>query len=136
MTGFRVTLACFFGALLPLAAAPLDFARDIRPLLSDACYNCHGPDAKARKGDLRLDDRAAALGAGVLADGEMLRRLTSTDPDERMPPPESNRVLNDENRTKLKQWLEAGAAWPSARGSFVFIRTANKRSRSSDCCFK
>ena len=100
MTGFRVTLACFFGALLPLAASPLDFARDIRPLLSDACYNCHGPDAKARKGNLRLDDRAAALGAGVLADGEMLRRLTSTDPDERMPSPESNRVLSDENRTK------------------------------------
>ena len=121
MTGFRVTLACFFGALLPSAAAPLDFARDIRPLLSDACYNCHGPDAKARKGDLRLDDRAAALGAGVLADGEMLRRLTSTDPDERMPPPESNRVLSDENRTKLKQWLEAGAAWPSDHRHWAFV---------------
>lgn len=121
MTGFRVTLACFFGALLPLAAAPLDFARDIRPLLSDACYNCHGPDAKARKGDLRLDDRATALGAGVLAGGEMLRRLTSTDPDERMPPPESNRVLSDENRTKLKQWLEAGAAWPSDHRHWAFV---------------
>ena len=121
MTGFRVTLACFFGALLPLAASPLDFARDIRPLLSDACYNCHGPDAKARKGNLRLDDRAAALGAGVLADGEMLRRLTSTDPDERMPPPESNRVLSDENRTKLTQWLEAGAAWPSDDRHWAFV---------------
>ena len=121
MTGFRVTLACFFGALLPLAASPLDFARDIRPLLSDACYNCHGPDAKAREGNLRLDDRAAALGAGVLADGEMLRRLTSTDPDERMPPPESNRVLSDENRTKLTQWLEAGAAWPSDDRHWAFV---------------
>ena len=121
MTGLRVTLACFFGALLPLPAAPLDFARDIRPLLSDACYNCHGPDAKARKGDLRLDDRAAALGAGVLAAGEMLSRLTSTDPEERMPPPESNRVLSDENRAKLAQWLEAGAAWPSDDRHWAFV---------------
>ena len=55
-----------------LTATPLDFARDIRPVLSDACYNCHGPDAKARKAKLRLDDRAAALESGVFDEDEML----------------------------------------------------------------
>ena len=66
-------------------------------MLSDACYNCHGPDGKARKGKLRLDDRVGALESGVLADGEMLKRLTSTDPDLQMPPPDSNRNLSDED---------------------------------------
>ncbi len=101
---------CLFAGLLSSTAAPLEFARDIRPLLSDACYNCHGPDAKARKASLRLDDRPAAHNAGVLTDGEMLLRLTTTDPDKRMPPPESNRTLTGEQRAKLAQWLRAGAA--------------------------
>lgn len=74
---------CLFAGLLSSTAAPLEFARDIRPLLSDACYNCHGPDAKARKASLRLDDRPAAHNAGV---------------------------LTGEQRAKLAQWLRAGAA--------------------------
>ena len=91
----------------------VDFARDIRPLLSDNCFACHGPDAKVRKAKLRLHDRAATLEAGVIADGEMLRRLTSDDPDERMPPVDSNRPLRDADRAKLVEWLRDGAAWPS-----------------------
>ena len=58
-------------------AQELDFGRDIRPLLSDSCFNCHGPDAKARKGKLHLGSRDAVLKSGVLGDGEMLRRLKS-----------------------------------------------------------
>ena len=112
---------CLFVGLLSSTAAPLDFARDIRPLLSDACYKCHGPDAKARKAGLRLDDRAAAHDSGVLTNGEMLRRLTTTDPDERMPPPESNLTLTDEQRAKLAQWLRAGAAWPSDDRHWAFV---------------
>ena len=99
----------------------LDFARDIRPVLSDACYHCHGPDAKVRKAKLRLHDRAAALEAGVIADGEMLRRLTSDDPDERMPPMDSNRPLRDADRAKLVEWLRAGAAWPSDDRHWAFV---------------
>ena len=101
--------------------AEVDFARDIRPVLSDACYHCHGPDAKVRKAKLRLHDRAATLEAGVLTDGEMLRRLTSDDPDERMPPADSNRPLRDEDRAKLVQWLRAGAAWPSDDRHWAFV---------------
>ena len=102
-------------------AAELDFAHDIRPVLSDACYHCHGPDAKVRKAKLRLDDRAAALEAAVIADGEMLRRLTSDDPEERMPPTDSNRPLRDTDRAKLVQWLRAGAAWPSDDRHWAFV---------------
>ncbi len=102
-------------------AAELDFARDIRPVLSDKCYNCHGPDKKARKAKLRLHDRAAVMEAGVLSDGEMLARLTSDDPDERMPPAKSNRVLSDEDRAKLIRWLKAGAQWPEDDRHWAFV---------------
>ncbi len=86
-----------------LQAEDLSFTKDIRPLLSDACFHCHGPDSKARKATLRLDDRAAAFKAGVLTNGEMIERLLSHDPDERMPPPESKRVLRSKDRAKLVQ---------------------------------
>ena len=99
----------------------LDFARDIRPVLSDACYHCHGPDAKVRKAKLRLHDRAAALETSVLTNGEMLRRLTSDDPDERMPPVDSNRPMRDADRAKLVEWLRAGAAWPSDDRHWAFV---------------
>ena len=102
-------------------AAPLDFARDIRPVLSDACYNCHGPDGKARKGKLELHDRAGAMKSGVLNDGEMLARLTSDDPDEQMPPPDSNRNLSAADRAKLVQWLKAGAVWPEDDRHWAFV---------------
>ena len=104
-----------------LAAEPLDYGRDIRPILSDACYNCHGPDGKARKGNLRLDDRDAVLKTGVIAEGEMLKRLTSTDPDVQMPPPDSNRNLSAADRSKLAQWLKAGAAWPKDDRHWAFV---------------
>ncbi|MEE3285235.1 MAG: PSD1 and planctomycete cytochrome C domain-containing protein, partial [Planctomycetota bacterium] len=93
-------------------ADDLDFARDIRPLLSDACYNCHGPDAKARQADLRLDQRAATLESRVLSSGKMLARLTSNDPDTRMPPADSIRVLQPRDRATLVKWLKSGAPWP------------------------
>ena len=102
-------------------AAPLNYARDIRPILSDACYNCHGPDKKARKAKLRLDNRLAAMESGVFSDGEMMARLTSNDPEVRMPPPDSNRVLSDEDRSKLVQWLKAGAEWPKDDRHWAFV---------------
>ena len=102
-------------------AEEIDFAREIRPVLSDACYNCHGPDAKAREGDLRLDDRAAVLKAEVLASGEMLQRLVSDDPDVRMPPPDSTRELNPANRAKLIKWLKTGSPWPENDQHWAFV---------------
>ena len=123
MRGFNYHMLCAFLSLgtLSLKAAKVDFARDIRPVLSDACYNCHGPDKKARKAKLRLDDRKTAVESGVFSDGEMLARLTSTDPDERMPPPDSNRVLNPADRAKLVSWLKAGGDWPEDDRHWAFV---------------
>ncbi len=76
----------------------VDFARDIRPLLSDNCFACHGPDAKQRKADLRLDTREGALvyidGTSAVVPGkpsesELVRRVTTDDEDDLMPPPDS-----------------------------------------------
>jgi len=83
-------------------AAGIDFNRDIRPVLSENCFQCHGPDAAKRKADLRLDTREGATQSrdGVqavdpadLAKSELLARITATDPDTRMPPPEANSRL-------------------------------------------
>ena len=102
-------------------ADELDFGRDIRPVLSDSCYNCHGPDAKARQADLRLDNRAAAFNSKVLSNGEMVRRLTSLDPDIRMPPSDSGRVLSPSNRARVVEWIKAGAVWPEDDRHWAFV---------------
>ncbi len=102
-------------------ADDVDFARDIRPVLSDACYTCHGPDAEARATELRLDHRDSALKSDVFSSGEMLSRLISTDPDERMPPIGSKRVLTGSDRAKLVKWLETGAQWPEDDRHWAFI---------------
>jgi mono/diheme cytochrome c family protein len=101
-------------------AANVDFARDIRPILSNACFSCHGPDNDARQAELRLDVRAGIHGTadepgpvvpGDLDASELIRRINSDDPDERMPPPESNKHLSDAQIELLQQWVVAGAPW-------------------------
>jgi hypothetical protein len=104
-----------------LQAEELSFSKDVRPLLSDACFHCHGPDSKARKAKLRLDDRTSAIKAGILTNGEMIERLLSKDPEERMPPPESKRILRPKDRAKLVQWLKAGADWPEDDRHWAFV---------------
>src|SRR6266566_4337095 len=82
----------------PPAAGKLDYNFQIRPLLADRCFVCHGPDANKRKAKLRLDTRDGALGAGVLVPGkpdqsELIQRISATDA-QRMPPRKSNLSLN------------------------------------------
>ncbi len=97
---------------------PVVFNRDVLPILSDHCFRCHGPDARARKGDLRLDTEKEALRAGdpVIVPGhagksELIRRITSTDPDEVMPPARSNRKLTAGQVELLRRWIDEGAKW-------------------------
>ena len=95
---------------------PLDFNRDIRPLLAENCFYCHGQDGQKREADLRLDDRAAALAAGAIVPGDagastLLERIHSTDPDVLMPPPTSNRRLAEEQKQLLDRWIKEGAEY-------------------------
>jgi hypothetical protein len=109
---------------LPLAAAEsVHFNRDVRPILSDKCFHCHGPDEAGRKGKLRLDTREGAtrvrndvapIVPGRAADSEVILRVSSAEADEVMPPPESKlgRLSADEIET-LKRWIAEGATYQS-----------------------
>lgn len=96
------------------AEAPVDFNREVRPILSDRCFVCHGTDAATRKGDLRLDDRAAALGVllpGKTGHSEVVDRIFSDDVDDVMPPPESNLSLSADEKEVLRRWIAEGAEY-------------------------
>ena len=109
--------------------APVEFNTDIRPLLSDNCFACHGPDEEGRKSGLRLDIREHALRpakSGQVAvvpgqpdDSELVRRIFSTDPDERMPPPSSNKQLDAAQKKRLKRWIAEGAEY-QPHWAFIF----------------
>ncbi|MDG2124640.1 MAG: hypothetical protein P8J87_13130, partial [Verrucomicrobiales bacterium] len=106
-------------AVAAVAAEPLQFNRDIRPILSEHCFACHGFDEKERKAKLRLDlpegalatneDGEAAIVAGNLDASLAWERIVSTDPDEVMPPPKSHKELDDGKKAILKRWIEEGA---------------------------
>ena len=104
------------------AAEPkVSYQRDIQPLLSDACYQCHGPDAQSRKASLRLDQRDAAIhpaesGKPAIVPGqpeqsELVRRILSNDAGEQMPPPDARRQLSNLERQRLQDWIAGGAAF-------------------------
>ena len=116
--------ACFGLAVAASGAEPagkVDFNFQVRPILSDKCFNCHGPDARQRKAGLRLDTKAGAFGinksggraivAGHLDDSDLTARITATDQSQRMPPRSLGRSLSTEEIDLLKQWIEQGAVW-------------------------
>lgn len=110
-----------------MAAGKLQFNRDVRPILSDKCFHCHGPDSKKREGDLRLDERAAAVKEGHIAPGQpekslILKRIQSHDPDDMMPPPESKLgSLSPAEIKTLTQWIQEGAEY-EAHWSFISLK--------------
>ncbi|RCS53979.1 DUF1553 domain-containing protein [Bremerella cremea] len=97
------------------AEEPIDFATQIRPLLSDRCFHCHGPDADGREADLRLDEEESAHEASIVpgdpANSELFARISSTDPSDRMPPADSNRSLSAEEIELIRQWIAQGAKY-------------------------
>ncbi|NBV53664.1 MAG: hypothetical protein EBR83_09155, partial [Verrucomicrobia bacterium] len=104
------------------ADATVDFNRQVRPILSDRCYGCHGPDAnKGRKAGLRLDELAGAtkklksgdiaVVPGDLEKSSMVQRILSVDPEEIMPPPELHRPLSATEKDVLKRWIKQGAKY-------------------------
>lgn len=101
-------------------AEPIEFNRDIRPILSDRCFTCHGPDSKNRLTKLRFDTEAGAkqdlngrraVVAGDPATSEMYRRITASKPGLRMPPASSGPPLTEAQVGKILRWIEQGAKW-------------------------
>ena len=95
---------------------PVEYNRDIRPILSENCFFCHGPDKGNRKADLRLDDRATALvmkaiTPRLLEESELVARIVSDDEMELMPPPDSTKKLTDDQKELLKRWIAEGAEY-------------------------
>src|SRR5919109_414506 len=114
------TLRCFASGFLLVAILFLNVAaklpdkisynRDIRPVLSDNCFFCHGPDQNKRKGKLRLDQREEALAKKAIVPGkpdesELINRIFATDPEDQMPPPESHKKLTPEQKELFRRWV-------------------------------
>src|SRR5439155_26623873 len=96
-------------------AQTVEFNRDVRPILSNHCLVCHGPDNNLRKAKLRLDVEKNAL-AKVLVPGkpgesELFKRITTADPEEIMPPPKHNKPLSKDQIAVLRRWIEQGAKY-------------------------
>jgi hypothetical protein len=97
-------------------SSAISFDRDIRPVLAEKCFHCHGVDAAQRKADLRLDLRESAVARGAIGAeraerGSLLARIRSTDPAKVMPPPDSHRSLDKTERALLTRWLREGAVY-------------------------
>ncbi|MFT7640064.1 MAG: mono/diheme cytochrome c family protein [Pirellulaceae bacterium] len=119
---FPLVVVLLFPQAIGSADDTISYEKEIRPILAEKCFHCHGPDPKQRKADLRLDTRA-----GVLADldghtaivpgkpeaSELFRRITTDDLDERMPPQDSKKILTEVEIGAIKKWLEQGAAYGS-----------------------
>lgn len=115
-SNFSITLLLFCFALSKpsVAEEPVDFARDIQPILAENCYFCHGPDAKQRASDLRLDieeDAKQSIIAGDANSSELYSRIRSDDPDEQMPPPDSHRSLTPDQISLIQKWIDQGGKW-------------------------
>ncbi len=105
----------------PTGSQKIAFARDIRPILANKCFQCHGPDATQRKGKLRLDNRhdamaqassgSPAIVPGKLDESEVYARITSDDPEQRMPPAKTGKPLTQAEIGRLKTWIEQGAEY-------------------------
>jgi hypothetical protein len=127
VTGFRGFLAremrIFLAVMLPfvysagaLTAGTLEYNRDIRPILAENCFPCHGPDSAARKADLRLDQRAAAVESGAItprdpASSELITRINSSNPKEAMPPRSLRKTLTAHQKETLRRWIDEGAEY-------------------------
>lgn len=129
---FLVAVACFHAVRSARGADPVDFNREVRPILSSYCFKCHGPDADKREGHLRLDTYEGATAAadsgekaivaGRPDSSQLWKRITSHDADEMMPPPSTKKTLTEAEKAILRRWIEAGAEY-APHWAFVAPRT-------------
>ena len=112
-----------FGGCRQMADRPVDYNYDVRPILADHCYSCHGPDPESRQADVQLhtqdglyaplrdDTSRKVIVPGNASTSELVRRITHSDPLQRMPPPEAPHALTPEEITTLTRWVNEGAVW-------------------------
>src|SRR5205823_6111077 len=113
---FALAVLVVFSSTAATSTNKIEFNRDIRPILSENCYLCHGPDKNNRKAKLRLDVREVALDRGAIVPGkpdesEIVKRINATDPDDHMPPPDSRKKLTEAQKELLKNWIAQGAEY-------------------------
>src|SRR5712671_4741237 len=121
LTGVAAMAALAASQPKPSAGGSIDFNRDIRTILSDNCFACHGPDENKRKAKLRFDQKEVPfkpaksgeipIVAGDPAKSELIKRITSKDEDEKMPPPKSGKKLSPQQIDLLTKWIAQGAKW-------------------------
>jgi len=117
-------------------AEKLDYNRDVRPILAETCFNCHGADANSRKAKLRLDTAAGATAKrkgdiipivpGKPEESELIARIFSSDPDEQMPPPDHPMQLTAKEKAVIKQWVAEGAEY---KGHWAFLKPERKEAK-------
>ncbi|MCX6588786.1 MAG: DUF1553 domain-containing protein [Acidobacteria bacterium] len=116
----RIIVSLTLAAAVALAETPVDFQRQVRPILSDNCFHCHGPDRTTRMANLRLDTRegafaprkqGAAIVPGQPAASLILERIRHQDPARVMPPPQSHKKISDQQQQILTRWIAQGAPW-------------------------
>jgi hypothetical protein len=136
----RSLLFCLFSLALATglkAEGPLNFNRDVRPILSENCFYCHGQDKKKRQAELRLDRRDMAIAAGVIVPKDpsassLIERIDSNAPEERMPPDDSNRRLSAAQRETLWRWIADGAEYGTHWAFATPVRPAEPAPRRTD----
>jgi hypothetical protein len=128
------TLTVVAGQCFTGASEPVSFTRDIRPILSDNCFACHGPDEDTREADLRLDVAESAVDSGSISPGEIDQsevwaRINSSDPDAIMPPPGSHEKLSDSELDLIRRWIISGAEY---RQHWSFVAPTKRELPKSD----
>ncbi len=121
VTGILLSIPNLASSESKPAGTSVDYTRDIRPILSDSCYACHGPDEESREAELRLDLQESALGEGSSGDfillpgnpaeSELYKRISSVDEEEVMPPIDSGKSLTPSQIALVRTWIEQGAPW-------------------------
>jgi mono/diheme cytochrome c family protein len=126
-----------------LSAEHVEFNRDIRPILSNSCFTCHGPDHNQRKGKLRLDmpedataphKNGTPIVPGDLSKSEIIARITSSNPDEVMPPPKSDRKISPAQIELLKRWVQQGAKYQKHWAFLPPVRAALPEVKNAAWC--
>ncbi len=131
VAGLVSFVSTMYGASLP--NVEVKFNRDIRPILAEACYHCHGPDPASRKAKMRFDreedffsirDDVAVVARGKPSDSLMWQRIITNDKDDVMPPPDSHNQLKPEQKELIRRWIEQGAKWEKHWSFIAPVRPA------------